>query len=775
MLIFLVLFYSIQTKSQINESDLKSQLKSAIGNTKGLDNKKANKNILQDDIKAKLMDSIEADIPVLISQKNIIFGSELYSNPNLNFLPQKNIPIPENYVLGIGDEVNINIFGVQEYFTSQVINNKGDINIENFGPINIYGLTITEAESKLKKILSNSLYGFLKNGGSKLVLTLDKVKTINVTLIGARRSGNYNISSLSTVFHLLYLGGGPDSINSYRNIKVFRKNELYKYIDLYEYLHSGIAKDNFNLQNGDVVLIPNYTARVYLNGEIRRKGIFELNETNEKLSSIVQYSGGFTSNALHKNIQIHRIAHQKRTILNIDSVQFDQFKLTDGDSIVFNAINSLVYDYVDISGMVLNPGRFELGKNKRIADLISNAGGLKTGSFKLNATLWRFDSNYVKHPLLVNLNEKNAYDLNSPLQQYDSLVVYAFLDVNHEKTVLINGEVRKPGKYPYTESMHLSDVLLLAGNIKENGNRLEVEVLRKKRQIDKFDSKQSFFDTYKIFIDSNFLQNRVNDFSLFVNDIINVKVDPNFFEAKNISINGEVLYPGAYTLLNNNERISSLIKRAGNVTSYGNVAAAKVFRLNKMEQIQNSVSEQLKDFQRFYKVDTNLIDKQFIIKEVSKIKQVVIDLEDAMANPGSDNDLILENGDSVFVPSNSNVINVEGEVYNKGLFVFKEGKGIKYYMNLAAGFTKNAAKKRVFIIHANGIGSKTKSIFGIIKFYPKISKGASIYVPPKMDASSFLKQFTDKTIIQPISTVANKLENITETFLSYYLLKNIIK
>jgi protein involved in polysaccharide export with SLBB domain len=266
---------------------------------------------------------------------------------------------------------------------------------------------------------------------------------------------------------------------------------------------------------------------------------------------------------------------------------------------------------------------------------------------------------------------------------------------------------------------------------------------------------------------------KINDFDLEKDDVVDVKRNPNLFSNKSVLINGEVLVPGYYTLLNSEERISTLLKRSGNVTAFGNLNAAKIYRKSDLELIQNSVSQQLKLFQQYYRIDTNQIDKNFIIKEVSKVKRVVIDLSKALEQPGGLNDLILQDGDSIFIPSSVRTVTIEGEVYNKGIFVFDPGKKFKYYLNLASGFTRNAERNRVFLIRANGEGARTKKSFFFFRKYPSISEGSTIYIPSIFDdgGDGFIKSIYNKGIVNPLDKLTNRLTNLTDTFLSFYLLK----
>ncbi len=707
--------------------------------------------------------------------KNEIYGSEIYANANLNYLPQRNIPNPENYILGVGDEMTINIFGVQEYFLKTVIDNYGKIDIAHHGPINVSGLSIEQAEKKLKNILANSIYPFLKWGGSNIVLSLDKAKTVNVTLIGAKRAGNYNISSLSTLFHLLYLGGGPDEVGSYRIIKLYRSDKLFKEIDLYEFLKTGNKKDNVNLLNGDVIVIPPYFSRVKLLGEIKRKGIFELKNNDEFLSDIVNFAGGYTSKVSQNNVQILRITEEKKKILNINITDANKFSLKGGDEITFQEVSDYLVNKVVVSGSVFNPGRYQLEKAKTIQSLLSVSGGLLQGSYQLKGTLWRTDSNLTVSSMPVDFGKEDNFNMNLNLKNNDSLVVYAYSDLNDLANVYVNGEVRKPGKYEFHSGMKLSDLIFLSGGITEIGFKTEIEVVRKKKVINKFDKSQLFNDVFKVKVDSNFMISKINDFDLQKDDVIDVKRNPNLFANKSVIINGEVLVPGYYTLLNSEERISTLLKRSGNVTAFGNLQAARIYRKSELELIQNSVSQQLKLFQQYYRVDTNQIDKNFIINEVSKVKRVIIDLSDALAKPGGINDLILQDGDSIFIPSSVKTVTIEGEVYNKGIFVYNPNKKFKYYLNLASGFTRNASRDRVFLIRANGEGARTKKSFFFFRRYPVISEGATIYIPNIFDETGdgFLKSIYNKSVVNPINKLTDRLTNLTDTFLSFYLLKSL--
>ncbi len=768
VIIFVFIAFPFFSFSQVTEAEIIKKVSEAGVLSKSKEDVKKPLDKI-DNISIDKFDSVKNVV------KNEIYGSEIYTNANLNYLPQRNIPNPENYILGVGDELTVNIFGVQEYFLKTVVDNYGKIDIAHHGPINVGGLSIEQAQKKVKNILANSIYPFLKWGGSNIVLSLDKAKTVNITLLGAKRSGNYNISSLSTLFHLLYLGGGPDEVGSFRIVKLYRSDKLFKEVDLYEFLKTGNKKDNVNLLNGDVVIIPPYFSRVKLSGEVKRKGIFELKSNDELLSDIVNYAGGYTSKVSQNNIQVLRIADEKKRILNINISDASKFTLKSGDEITFQEIGDYLVNKVTISGSIFNPGRYQLEKTKTIKSLIELSGGLLLGAYQLKGTLWRTDSNLTVSSLPIDFGKDDNVNMNFNLKNNDSLVVYAYSDLNDVANVYVNGEVRKPGKYEFHDGMKLSDLIFLSGGITEVGYKTEIEVVRKKKVINKFDKSQLFNDVFKIKVDSNFMISKINDFDLEKDDVIDVKRNPNLFTNKSVIINGEVLVPGYYTLLNSEERISALLKRSGNVTAFGNLQAARIFRKSELDLIQNSVSQQLKLFQQYYRVDTNQIDKNFIINEVSKVKRVVIDLTDALVQPGGINDLILQDGDSIFIPSSVKTVTIEGEVYNKGIFIYNPNKKFKYYLNLASGFTRNASRDRVFLIRANGEGARTKKSFFFFRRYPTISEGATIYIPNIFDdgGDGFLKSIYNKGVVNPVNRLTERLTNLTDTFLSFYLLRSL--
>lgn len=768
VIIFVFIAFPFFSFSQVTEAEIIKKVSEAGVLSKSKEDVKKPLDKI-DNISIDKFDSVKNVV------KNEIYGSEIYTNANLNYLPQRNIPNPENYILGVGDELTVNIFGVQEYFLKTVVDNYGKIDIAHHGPINVGGLSIEQAQKKVKNILANSIYPFLKWGGSNIVLSLDKAKTLNITLLGAKRSGNYNISSLSTLFHLLYLGGGPDEVGSFRIVKLYRSDKLFKEVDLYEFLKTGNKKDNVNLLNGDVVIIPPYFSRVKLSGEVKRKGIFELKSNDELLSDIVNYAGGYTSKVSQNNIQVLRIADEKKRILNINISDASKFTLKSGDEITFQEIGDYLVNKVTISGSIFNPGRYQLEKTKTIKSLIELSGGLLLGAYQLKGTLWRTDSNLTVSSLPIDFGKDDNVNMNFNLKNNDSLVVYAYSDLNDVANVYVNGEVRKPGKYEFHDGMKLSDLIFLSGGITEVGYKTEIEVVRKKKVINKFDKSQLFNDVFKIKVDSNFMISKINDFDLEKDDVIDVKRNPNLFTNKSVIINGEVLVPGYYTLLNSEERISALLKRSGNVTAFGNLQAARIFRKSELDLIQNSVSQQLKLFQQYYRVDTNQIDKNFIINEVSKVKRVVIDLTDALVQPGGINDLILQDGDSIFIPSSVKTVTIEGEVYNKGIFIYNPNKKFKYYLNLASGFTRNASRDRVFLIRANGEGARTKKSFFFFRRYPTISEGATIYIPNIFDdgGDGLLKSIYNKGIVNPVNKLTERLTNLTDTFLSFYLLRSL--
>lgn len=760
-----LLFIPYSSNAQtIDEAGLNKK----IENIKGISTRNSQNEVE----KLKNNDYKNIDSSIVINSKinKQIYGSALFENKNLNFLPQKNIPTPDDYELGIGDEININISGVQEFDEKTKIDNNGNIFFRNYGYINLLGLSFIEAKEKIKSLISKALYTYLKSNNSKLTITLENVKTINVSLLGAINSGNYNISSLSTLFHLLYLGGGPDSINSYRNIKLLRNNKVVREVDLYDFMLTGNKSNNINLRNGDIVLIPPYKGRVTLSGEIKRKGIYELKYDSSSLSDIIELSGGVTEKASNYNLEVSRIENDKNIIINLNSDSIHSFYVKTGDRVFVKSINDEFDNIVYISGPVKSPGKYELQKNRTVKKLIETSGGMLNGAFEYKALLTRKDKNLSSYTTMIDLSIDDENNLLKPLNRNDNLLIYAYQDFNDIKYVTINGEVRKPGTYQFYEGISLKNILLQSGGITDRGNKKQIEIVRKKKDIDKKSKDQNYNELIKINIDTNYLSNNSEEYFLEKNDIILVKFDPSLVENKTVYISGEILNPGFYTLLNNEERLADIVKRADGFTAFANIEGARVFRSETKDIDEVSINNEIKYLQKLYNIDSSYLKRDSLNKSsILYYKNIIIDFRKAIENPLSENNIILQNKDSIYIPGHISTIKIEGEVFNKGILAFIQGKSLRYYLNLVSGVTRNGDKKRIFVVKQNGAGEKTHSFFGLFKRYPKMTEGSIVYVPPKYDKTTL--QNLSNSVSKTTNSIVSILAGLSSSLLTLYLIK----
>jgi protein involved in polysaccharide export with SLBB domain len=617
-----------------------------------------------------------------------IFGLNIFNNQTLNFEPNLNIATPRNYVLGTNDELSIDITGYAYAHYDAKVNADGNIKIENLNPIFVSGQTLEQAKIKIVQRLK-TLFGGLANGGLSADVTLSKIRSIKVTVIGeAVFPGTYTVPSLATAFNVLYAAGGPTDIGSLRNIEIFRKGKKVKTLDLYDFLLRGDLTDDIGLIDQDVVLIPYVDKRVVVNGAVRNPKMFEL-KNGENLSTVINFAGGFGELAYTKALRIDRATDTEKKILNVSKEEFSKFILAKGDSIIVHKILERFENKVSIAGAVFRPGDYELEAGMTVKKLLAQAEGLKPEAFKLRALLFRERDNADPEMLPLNLAELlDGKTSDMALQRNDSLVIKTYDQTREQRTIQIDGEVNKPSVIPYLENLTVTDVILMAGGLKEGANVARIEVARRVKA-DGGDEEQNV-QIIPIKIEPSFgkldkeQRTVVQPF-----DRIYVRKMSQYEVQRSVSISGEINYPGPYTLNDKKERISDLIEKAGGTKAQADLGSAKFTR--------NGV-------------------------------QMGIDLLKAVADKNSNQNLLLNTGDILDIPRRKETVTVIGQVYNPITLPFEPDLRLKDYLSLAGGTNDSAHVKKIYVKYGNGRLSKIKYFMGI-KTYPKMENGAEIYVP----------------------------------------------
>lgn len=654
-----------------------------------------------------------------------IFGSELFSNSAMGFEPNLRIATPVNYILGPDDELSIDVYGVSETHYKLKVTPEGSIYIPNVGPVYVAGLTVDQASAKITNKLSSTIYKAIITGSTKVQVSLGNIRSIQVTIIGqAKQPGTYTVSSLATVFNALYVCGGPSRNGSYRKIELIRNNKLFQVIDLYDFLLKGSMEDNVRLMDQDVIRIPYYEGHVAVGGQVKREGIFEI-MPGDKLQEILDAAGGFTDSAYKSSIKITRLTDREKSVEDVKSEHYANFILKGGDSLSVNKILDRYSNRVQITGAVMRPGEFELSDGLTLSGLIQKADGLKEDAFLKRGIIRRLKPDLSLEMLSFDVNgivQKTEPDIL--LQREDSVVISSIFDLRDQYTISLQGQVRNPGIYVFKDSMSLKDAIFEAGGFSEAANGKRIEVARRVTNADP--NSTEIAKTFEIDAEKD-LDKEGSNFYLKPYDVIIIRNNPGYFVQKSVTVSGEVLYPGNYVINSNDEKLSDVVKRAGGLKYTADPVATSLKRMNKIDTLTALKTRNVEKLALFGLMDSTLTDS--IHREVMKPYDLIgINLEEVLQKPGITNDLILEDGDVIFVPKKNQAVKVRGEVLFPTQFAFQEGKNMKYYINKAGGFSGNAVRRRAFVLAANG-NARVVRHFLFFKSYPEINAGDEIFVP----------------------------------------------
>ena len=666
-----------------------------------------------------------------------IFGSDLFNNQNLSFEPSLNIPTPVDYKLGPGDELIIDIWGAAENNYQLTISPEGKIQISNLGPIYLNGLTIEAATDLIRNRLSTIYSGLKGNRKDTFVqVTLGKIKTIRVNILGeVNLPGTYSISSLSTVFNALYVSGGPSENGTYREILVIRGNNTVQKVDLYSFLVYGDQSSNIRLQDQDIIKVGPYKNRVSLNGETKRKGLFETLD-GETMKDLLAFSGGFNQQAYTKRIKIRRNTDTEKRLVEISYPEEANTVLESGDEILVGKILDRFANRVEIQGAVYREGEYQLEENPTLLTLINNADGLMGDAYMERAIIYRTNPDYTVRSIPVNLQSilDDPASKDIELNKDDIIRISSIFDLREERFITVSGQVNEGGTFPFIEDMTIKDLIFQAKGFTDEAAVYNIDVAR--RILDDASGKirNQVAEVFTLSVNENLtLIDQNGEFRLEPFDQVFVRSSPSFQEQQTVSISGQVLYPGTYVIENRDFRISDLIKKAGGITEFAYPEGASLER----------------DF-------NNLVDT--LETEEPILSQVGIKLEEILDNPRSDIDLLLVPGDQLNIPVRMETVNIQGEVLFPINVRFDRGKNFKSYIGSAGGYSNNADKKKAYIVYANGEVGKVKK-FLFFKKYPDVSPGSMIYIPEKIEK----QRISTSERIAIYSTIVSMAAIVTNT------------
>ena len=652
--------------------------------------------------------------------KRKIFGHDIFSNKKLTFESSMNLATPQNYVLGPGDEVNVDIWGASQENVTETISPDGTITIENIGVIQLGGLSVSQAKARLKRILGP------RYQGSKIDLTVGQTRTITISVIGeVKMPGTFTMSAFATVYNALYMAGGPNEIGTLRNVKVFRKGKLISTVDVYDFLLNGHLTGDVRLQDNDVVTVSPYESLVNITGKVKRPMFYEMKKS-ESAATLIKYSGGFTGDAYTKAIRIHRKAGAGYSVFSIGEFDMNTFKLMDEDSVSVDSTLVRYQNMVEIKGAVFRPGMYHVGGDiSTVKALVEAAAGLTEGAIGQHAVMHRMKPDRTLEVLSVDINgilEGTVPDV--PLRNEDVIYVASLEDNQAQRIVSINGEVHYPGTYKYAENETIEDLILQAGGPTEAASLVKVDVARRITNPNAIEADDQIAQTFSFKLTPNFAIVGQPDFTLKPFDEVYVRRSPNYTEQQNVTIEGEVQFEGTYALSNKGQRLSEVLKQAGGLTKRAYPEGTKLLRLMTPEE-RDQMETMLRTAQRNSGNDS--IDVKKLVTNANY--PVGIEMDKALENPGSEDDPILRDGDRIIVPRYDGTVKINGEVLYPNTVRFKEGKNAKYYIDLAGGTTSTAKESQTIIIYMNGMVARADR-----KHKPR--PGCQIVVPTKRKGRS---------------------------------------
>ena len=653
-----------------------------------------------------------------------IFGFSLFTNKNLSFEPSLNIPTPKNYQLGPTDDLIIDIWGASQATYRQKISPEGNIIISGLGPIYLSGMTIEDATRKLTKELG-SIYAGLRGGNTWMKISLGAVRSIKVDLVGqVYLPGTYTLSSLATVFNALYLAGGPALNGSLRDVRVIRDNRTIANLDFYEFLMKGEQKDNVRLEDRDVVFVSNYQCRVEIKGEIKQPGLFDMKQ-GESLKELIYFAGGFTSKAYTQRVKIFRKTGTQYKVLDIPATRQDTVKLVNGDEVLIDPILSIFENRVEISGAVMRPGVFALDSASTLRQLIRKADGLRGDAFKTRVLIYRIRPDMTTEVIPIDLESMLQGNNDFHLQKEDIISIAFVSDLLETYSVQIKGEVKRPGTYPFLQNMTIEDLILQAGGLLDAASLSRIEIARRIKNDTTLSPDNRTSTIYQFPVSEDLkLTGPASKFILVPFDVVAVRRSPGYSKPPVVRIEGEVIFPGSYSLTGKTDRISDLVSRAGRFTPEAYLKGASLIRKVSLtgQQVRSKTRKTLIPIgDTSFRVDT-ITDNEVVLG---------IRLEKIMNKPGTKDDLVLMAGDVLRIPKNAQTVRVTGAVQYPAIVPGIYGKRAKAYINRAGGFTTGANRSKVYVIHANGSVTTTRLGWFFTNHFPKVEPGAVIVVPKR--------------------------------------------
>lgn len=644
-----------------------------------------------------------------------VFGRDIFNNKKLTFEPNMNIATPGDYRLGPGDAVIIDIYGASQKSYQYTVSPDGDVTIEGFGPVQVSGLTVAQANARLRQTLGS------RYQSSKVRLTVGQTKTIMVNVMGeVRMPGTYTLSAFSTVFNALYMAGGPNDIGTLRDIKIFRANRLIAHVDVYDYILNGKAS-NIHLTDNDVIVVGPYDCLVNITGKVKRPMYYEMKKS-ESVGTLLKYAGSFTGDAYTRSVRLIRKTGREYSVYNVGEFDMNSFHIADGDSITVDSILNRYENMVEVKGAVFRPGKYQVGGEiTSVRSLLEHAEGVTEQAFTAHAVMHRMKADRTLEVIPVDIDgimQGRVADV--PLQKNDVLFVPTKQALMEQQTLTIHGEVHYPGIYQYAANETIEDLILQAGGLNDQASMVKVDVARRIRDPKALTTDSIISQTYTLALKDGFVIDGQPGFRLMPYDEVYVRRSPGFATPQNVYVEGQVMFAGTYTLARKNERISDVIRKAGGVTDLAYVSGARLLRRTseaeraKMRAVTRILAAQ----------GANSDSINVALLQLADTYPVGIELGEALKHPGGDADLVLREGDQLIIPEYNGTVKISGDVMFPNTVAYEKGKRFSYYIDQAGGFGQRAKKSRTIIVYMNGT-------VGRVAHNAKVRPGCEIVVPSK--------------------------------------------
>ena len=679
--------------------------------------------------------------------KKKVFGRDIFNRKDLSFEPNMNIATPQNYRIGPGDAVIIDVYGASQKSEQLTVSPDGDITIEGFGPVQVSGLTVAQANARLRSTLGS------RYSSSRVRLTVGQTRTIMVNVMGeVKAPGTYTLSAFASVFHALYMAGGINDLGTLRNIKVYRNNKLVTMVDIYDYILNGKLTGNIRLADNDVIVVGAYDCLVNITGKVKRPMYYEMKK-NESVGTLIKYAGGFTGDAYKKSVRLIRKTGREFSVFSVDEFDMNTFHLTDADSVSVDSILQRYSNMVEVKGAVFRPGMYQVGGNiNSVRTLLEYAEGFTEEAFTAHAVMHRMRPDRTLEVIPVDVEGiMNGRVADIPLQKNDVLFIPTKAEMMQQQTITIHGEVVYPGIYKYAANETLEDLVLQAGGLKESASTVKVDVARRIINSKALTTDSVISRTYTFALKDGFVIDGQPGFTLQPFDEVYVRKSPGYNEQKNIEVRGQVMFAGTYTLVSKNERLTDAIKKAGGITDMAYIKGARLERrITPDERLRMETVLKLAKMQSGKKdsVDINSLD-------LGDTYYVGIELDKALEKPGGDADLVLREGDRIIVPEYNGTVKISGNVMYPNTVAYEKGKRPSWYIDQAGGFGNRAKKGSTYIIYMNGTVAR-------VGHNAKIRPGCEIVVPtkPESNGKGLAQWLSIGTSVAGIATMIATIANL---------------